>query len=293
MTKRMFTNIGMKNRGMHLFTKEGRTVIVPMDHGVSVGPIDGIIDMRCAVEKMANGGANAVVLHKGCVVEASRDNPDKGVGLIVHLSASTDLSDTMHEKSSLQKKLICTVEEAVRLGADGVSMHINFGNKHEPEMIEQLGFVSERARHWGMPLMVMAYPRGEAIDLQMKDKMGAPLHESEQLEVMAGLIKRAARAVFEMGASIIKIPYTGDVKSFQAITKSCPVPVIIAGGPKMDTDEELLQMVHDSIQAGGAGTSIGRNIFQHKSPEKMIQAISAIVHGNLSVEDAMMILKKD
>jgi class I fructose-bisphosphate aldolase len=233
---------------------------------------------------MADGGADAVVLHKGCVVAGSRDNPEKDLGLIVHLSASTSMGD------SIRKRLVCTVEEALRLGADGVSLHINFGNKHEEEMLEQLGMVSEKIRYWGIPLMVMAYPRGEYVEARMREDNGVSFSEEKKIKEMSGLIKHAARAVFELGASIIKISYTGDIASFQEITQSCPVPIVIAGGPKMDTDKELLQMVYDSIKAGGAGTSIGRNIFQHKGPEKMIKAISAIVHGDATVEGAMNIL---
>ncbi len=90
---------------------------------------------------------------------------------------------------------------------------------------------------------------------------------------------------------MVKTNYTGDIDTFKEVTKGCPVPVVIAGGPKMSTPEEVLQMVHDAVQAGAAGTSIGRNIFQHENPTVMCRSIAAIVHNNASVEEAKKALK--
>jgi len=85
----------------------------------------------------------------------------------------------------------------------------------------------------------------------------------------------------------VKSNYTGDIDNFKYIVKSVPVPVIIAGGPKMDTIPDLLQMVYDSIQAGSSGVAFGRNVFQSKDPEKLVKAISKIVHKNYNVEEVL------
>ena len=135
----------------------GRTVIVPMDHGVTVGPIDGLIDMKTTVNAVASGGANAIVIHKGLVTSGHRRR-GKDVGLIIHLSGSTALSPYPNAKT-----LVCTVEEAIKLGADAVSIHVNVGNGTEREMLSDLGRVAREAREWGMPLLAMMYPRGEKI----------------------------------------------------------------------------------------------------------------------------------
>lgn len=121
----------------------------------------------------------------------------------------------------------------------------------------------------------MMYPRGKKIDDE---------HDPE-------VVKLAARAGAELGADIIKTNYTGDPDTFREVVKGCPVPVVIAGGPKIETEEELLQMVKDSVEAGGAGVAIGRNIFQADSPANMTRAIAGIVHDGLSVEEAVRILK--
>jgi len=246
-----------------------RTVIIPMDHGVTVGPIEGLADMRVAVSKVVAGGANAILMHKG-IVQAGHRGKGKDVGLIVHLSASTSMSPDPNAK-----ELVCTVEEAVKLGADAVSIHINLGAETDNQMLRQFGIVSERCFEWQMPLIAMMYTRGTKIKNEFDTQN----------------VKHAARVGAELGADIIKVPYTGSVESFKEVVDGCPVPVVIAGGPKLNSDEEMFKMVQCCLQAGATGLSIGRNAFQHAKPDKMIQALCKIVHKNASVEEALEILK--
>ncbi len=245
-----------------------RTVIVPMDHGVSSGPIYGITDLRDAIEQVVRGGANAIVEHKG-MVGAGHRRSGKDVGLIIHLSASTSLSPYPNTKT-----LVCTVEEALRLGADAVSIHVNIGDEMERQMLSDFGKVSSRAREWGIPLLAMIYPRGEKI----------------ANEYDPGVLKHAARLGAELGADIVKISYSGSVESFREVIAGCRVPVVIAGGEKMESDKQILETVRGSIDAGGSGVSIGRNIFQHQDPTRMVGAISMIVHEEATVEQALAFL---
>jgi len=129
---------------------------------------------------------------------------------------------------------------------------------------------------WGMPLLAMIYTRG----LKIKN----------QFDV--SVVKHAARVGAELGADIVKVNYTGSAESFKEVTNGCPVPVVIAGGEKMETDREILDMVDGAIKAGSAGVSIGRNAFQHGDPVAIVKAISSIVHKNVSIDDALKILKK-
>ncbi|MEN6591771.1 MAG: 2-amino-3,7-dideoxy-D-threo-hept-6-ulosonate synthase [Methanobacterium sp.] len=248
--------------------KTGRCVIVPMDHGVSVGPIDGIIDMAETIDEVASGGANAVIVHKGIVGSGHRGY-GRDIGLIIHLSASTALGPDPDNKV-----LVTSVEKALQMGADAVSVHVNVGSKKEPEMLNILGTTAEICDDWGMPLIAMMYPRGEKI----KD------------EHHADVVKLASRAGAELGADIIKTNYTGDPETFREVIDGCPVPLVIAGGPRVETDRELLEMVKNSVDVGGAGVAIGRNIFQAKSPRKTTRAIAEIVHNDMEVDDALNIL---
>lgn len=247
----------------------GRTIIVPMDHGVTVGPIQGITDMREAVNNVAEGGANAVIMHKG-LVRCGHRGRGADVGLIVHLSASTSLSPFPNAKT-----LVGSVEDAIKLGADGVSVHVNLGDESERTMLADFGKIASDASEWGMPLLAMVYARGPKV----KDEY-AP-------EVVA----HCARVGVELGADVVKVCYTGDIKSFSDVVDSCCVPVVIAGGPKLDDARSLVQMVHDSVQAGGAGLSIGRNVFQAARPARLLQALHGVVHQDWDVDQAMELLE--
>ncbi|HDQ40996.1 MAG TPA: fructose-bisphosphate aldolase [Desulfonatronum sp.] len=247
-----------------------RTIIVPLDHGVSVGPLAGLIDMRQTLSRIASGGANAVIMHKGLVRCGHRGSgPD--IGLIIHLSASTSLSPFPNAKT-----LVATVEEAIRLGADAVSVHVNLGDENERAMLEDMGRVSTIAATWGMPMLAMMYARGPKI------------HNEFDPDVVA----HCARVGMELGADLVKVSYTGDVGSFQKVVEACCIPVVIAGGPKMNNVREVLQMVEDALQAGASGLSIGRNIFQDENPQTLLKALHGIVHDGLTLDQGMEILDR-
>ncbi len=260
------SEIGKKVRLERIMNRETeRTVIVPMDHGITKGPIEGLKNMRGAVNKVAEGGANAVLLHKG-VVQAGHRGYGQDIGLIVHLSASTNLGPDPNNKVQ-----VASVKEAVKLSADAVSIHVNIGAENEANQLKKMGKVAEDCEKWGMPLIAMMYPRGEKVEN----------------EYDAEVVGHAARVGAELGADIVKTNFTETVTSFRDVTKGCPAPVVIAGGPKVDSDEEILEMVANSIRAGGAGVSIGRNVFQHENPSGMVRALSRIVHEGAQVEEAM------
>lgn len=245
--------------------KNNKTVIVPMDHGVSVGPIKGLVKLTEMVDKVAEGGANAVLGHKGLPIYGHR-RYGRDIGLILHLSGSSILSPDPNNKV-----LVATVEEALIIGADAVSVHINIGADNESEMLKTLGCVSQECMKWGMPLVAMMYPRGRKVKSE---------HDVEA-------VKLAARIGAELGADIVKTNYTGDIDSFKEVVDGCPSPVVVAGGAKMGTSGDVLQMVWEVIQAGGAGASIGRNVFQAPDPAKMVRAIAKIVHDDFDVKEAI------
>ena len=259
-------HIGKAIRLERIFNRNtGRTIVVPMDHGVTVGPIDGLVDMREAVGKVVDGGANAVIEHKG-LVRCGHRAEGKDIGLIVHLSASTALSPFPNAKS-----LVASVEDAIRIGADAVSIHCNLGDETESAMLADFGKISSDAANWGIPLLAMVYARGPKI--------------SDEYD--PAVVAHCARVGTELGADVVKVPYTGEIDTFGKVCDACCVPVVIAGGPKLDSTEDFLQMVHDSLEAGGAGLSVGRNVFQHENPTRLVEALNMVVHGDESVEAAL------
>ena len=258
-------DIGKRKRLNRIFKSDGRTVIIPMDHGVSLGPVQGLVNMQETVDKLAKGDVDAIVVHKGIAKTVNTGS----IGLIVHLSASTKLGPDLNRKVK-----VCSVEEALRLGADAVSLHINVGAASEHEMLMKLGDVADECDSLGVPLLAMMYPRGPGVSSEYDPEM----------------VEFAARIGAELGADIVKTNYTGSVETFQRVVQGCPVPVIIAGGPKGKTETDVLEAVFGSIKAGGVGVSIGRNVFQHENPTAMTKALSAIVHRGATVEEALKLL---
>ena len=139
-----------------------RTVIVPLDHGLTAGPMAGLDNMSATVSQIAEGGADCVVMHKGAVDKGFRPSgnhsKDRDIGLMLHLSGGTALAP-----DSTEKTLVASVEDAIRLGADAVSVHVNIGNNAESRMLADLGHIASKAAEWGMPVMGMVYARGPEI----------------------------------------------------------------------------------------------------------------------------------
>jgi predicted phospho-2-dehydro-3-deoxyheptonate aldolase len=261
--------IGKQIRLERLINREtGKSIIVPLDHGVTVGPIQGLVNMKETIRSVADGDVNAVLMHKGIVSSGHRGH-GKDVGLFIHLSGSTILSP-----DSNRKVLVCSVEEAIRLGADGVSIHVNLGAEDEAAMLKDFGMVGKLCYDWGMPLLAMMYTRGK----QIKNE-----HDVEA-------VKLAARVANELGADMVKVTFTGDAESFSQVTAGCSIPVLIAGGEKAKSTRDVLQNIKMAMEAGGRGVSIGRNVFQHENPTAFCKAISAIVNKNTSVDEALSLI---
>ncbi len=256
---------GKTRRLRKILQKDNRTVIVPMDHGVTIGPIQGITDMQAITNQLLKGKVDAILVHKGIARHIEVD----GSGLIVMLSGASNLGPNPNGKVQ-----VCSVQEAVRLGADAVSVHVNVGAQDEDKMLSNLGKVAEECEAFGIPLLAMMYPRGPKIT------------DEHDVNVVA----HAARIGSELGADIIKTNYTGNIETFKTVTESCPVPIVIAGGPKCKSLQEVLQTTYDALQGGAAGLSIGRNVFQCDRPTQICRALCAIVHESASVEQAQKIL---
>jgi len=240
----------------------GRHLIVPMDHGITMGAVKGLKDIESTIDGITSGGADAVLTQKGL---AERVHSHKnGAGYIVHLNGSTTIGPDEDDK-----RLTGTVEDAIRAGADAVSFHINVGSEYEPDQITQLGELTTEAGRFNIPVLAMAYARGPGIDGSDPESLG-----------------HAVRLAEELGADVIKTSYSGDADSFAHVVESTAKPVVIAGGSK-GTDEETLEMVRGAMDAGASGVSMGRSIFQHDDPEKITAAIAAVIHDDASALEAL------
>jgi class I fructose-bisphosphate aldolase len=233
-----------------------RTILLPLDHGASEGMMPGLEDVGQFLQSVETAPINGTILHKG-MARTFGPNLDPDMNLVVHLSAGTK-----HGLPAYNKALVCSVQEAVRLGADCLSVHINIGNDLEDRMLSDLGAVTDEAHQLGMPVLAMIYARG-----------GQIVNELDPV-----LINHSIRIGAELDADMIKVPYSGDPESFTRAVSGCPVPVIIGGGPQKESFEEFLARIREALTTGIAGVSIGRNIFQHPDPLKAIKELAALVH---------------
>ncbi|WP_433623720.1 2-amino-3,7-dideoxy-D-threo-hept-6-ulosonate synthase [Halomicrococcus sp. NG-SE-24] len=254
-------NVGTAAR-LDRIGRDGRYVVVPMDHGITLGAVRGLKDIEGTIDAVTRGGADAVLTQKG-IAPRVHDNKNDA-GYVVHLNASTTIGPDTNDKRATG-----TVEEAIRAGADAVSFHINVGSDHEPDQITELAEVSEAANRLGVPVLAMSYARGPGVDE----------HDAESLG-------HAVRLAEELGADLVKTAYSQDSESFEHVVESTRLPVLIAGG-EPEGDRATLDAVRGAMDAGAAGVSIGRSVFQHDDPEAIAQAVASVVHDDRSAADAL------
>jgi len=231
-----------------------RLFSVPLDHALSMGPIDGLEELAPLARELQEGGVDLLIVTKGAVRElAPVLTPTTLLG--IHVSASTSLGPT-----SQHKRLVGTAEEAVSLGADLLSVQVNFGVAEEGDMLADLGIAADQCRQLGLPLLCMAYVK--------KANGGTPDE-----------LRHAARAAADLGADIVKTSYPGSAEEFAKLCRTTPVPVLIGGGVRLDEETAFLRLVEESIRAGAAGICIGRNLFQRKPVAPLARRIATLLHG--------------
>lgn len=246
---------GKQLRMRRLFGANDRGLFaVPLDHSVSMGPIDGLESTAAAARELQSAGADLLIVTKGAVRDVAPELlPSTRLG--VHVSASTSLGTTSNRKVK-----VGTAEEAVGLGADLLSVQVNFGVPEEPEMLRELGEAVDECRVLGLPLLCMAYVKS------------SPTPTPDEL-------RHAARAAADLGADVVKSTYPGSVEEFRQLVARTPVPVLIGGGVRTDDAEAFLRTVRDSLAAGGAGICVGRNLFQRRPLGPFAKQVADVVHG--------------
>lgn len=239
---------------------DGRFLFVPMDHSVSDGPIATVDRFDRLVRSVADGGADAVIVHKG---RARLLDPAviRRTGLIVHLSAGT-----AHALDTDAKTLVGGVEEAVRLGADAVSVHVNIGSVTEAGQLRDLGTVAAAADAWGLPLMAMIYARGP--------HLVAPQD--------ATMVAHIVNIAVDLGADIVKTAVTRPARHMADVVAHCPVPLVVAGGA--DDGSDLMAFAGEMMAAGCGGLAVGRRVFRHPAPHQLVRRLAEVVHAPPPVE---------
>jgi fructose-bisphosphate aldolase/2-amino-3,7-dideoxy-D-threo-hept-6-ulosonate synthase len=245
-------------------------VVIPIDHGATLGPIPGVVDLSATVRNVV-GSADALLLNRGPAEWANKYYAGRA-SLILRIGGIPTTVGTTGE----YEPAAFPVEEAVRLGADAVALSLWVGAKEEAAMLTGMGRIVTDCSRWGMPLMIEALPGGLRAEKNPFDK---------------DLVKLAARVGAELGADMIKTTYTGSTESFKEVVEACPAPVLIAGGPRLSGVRDVFEMMKGALDAGGAGVCVGRNLWQQEDPKKMAAAVAQLVHRGATVEDAMSMIR--
>ncbi len=248
-----------KRRMNRIFKPDGRTLIVAMDHvGFMNKPLPGLIHANGTIAECVRNGADAIMTTSGTAQSAVEQIGS--AGLILTISS--------YERPAIDH----AVEHALRLGADALKVLVYpFQNNPEPSMLN-LTWLGQQCNAWGMPLLAETIPGGWT---------GGP--EMRTPECLAA----AARVGFEAGADFVKTFATADPTQFQVVAENCPGPVVVLGGEKVNDERELLQGVKRLIDNGAAGIAMGRNLWSHPEPGRLTAALSAIIHHNVSVDEAL------
>ena len=254
-------SVGKKLRLSRIIPPAGKTVIVPIDHGIEAHYKE-LEDPRKLVSEFLEGGADALLMRRG-TLKQTYDLIAGRAGVLYRLSGATGTSPDV-----LDQGIASSIPEALKLGADAVIFTLVVGHPRENEMYRMFGELADTADKYEIPLL------GEA-DIWDKAK-------GEKWE----LLRQGVRSLSEEGADVVKSYFPPEPQRFKDIISYSLVPVVAAGGPKVDDPKEVLKFVKQVMDAGAAGTSIGRNIWQYRSPAKIVRAMSLIVKQGKSVEEA-------
>lgn len=262
---------GKKIRLNRLIQTETNTCLIcAIDHGMTSPQfLDGLYDTGSRIKEAVDGGANVLMLSRGMVKPyAHHFQRDTSFALMLTASAAGRPSGAVITP-------IGSVEEALRTGADAVVVYVALAGENEPEAISYVSKIGESCENLGMPFIAEAeYPNAYQSLSEMSQTLGSDY------------LKRNARLCAELGADIVKVNWSGDQKSFGDIIRACDRPVVLAGG-SLITDSELLTRMEQARAVGAVGCSVGRNIFQHKDPRAITEAISRIFRDNWPAKRAL------
>ncbi len=252
---------GMANRLAQLIQPDGHALFLPVDHGYFQGPTRKLEEPRKTIEPLLPY-ADALFITRG-VLRASVD-PDNSKPIILRVSGGT----SMVGKDLANEGITTSLEEAIRLNASAVGISVFVGSDYEKESLLNLAKLVDDGERYGIPVMAVT-------------AVGKELEKRD-----ARYLALACRIAAELGARVVKTYWCED---FAKVTGGCPVPVVMAGGPQVDTELEIFEFVHDGMQNGSIGVNLGRNVWQNDFPVAMIKAIRALIHQNATPKEAQEI----
>ncbi|TFH25233.1 3-hydroxy-5-phosphonooxypentane-2,4-dione thiolase [Candidatus Bathyarchaeota archaeon] len=255
----MIMDWGMKNRLSKLIQKDGKALFLPVDHGYFQGPTHSLEKPGETIKPIYQY-ADAVMLTRGVLRNCIDPAIEKPIIMRVSGAVSVVGEDLANES------IVTSIVEVLRLNASAVSMSVFVGTKYENKSLTNLAKLVDDCEEYGVPVMAVC-------------AVGKELEKRE-----ARYLALAARISAEIGARVVKTYYCKD--NFEKVVEGCPVPIVIAGGPKTETQKEVFDFVYDGLQKGAIGVNLGRNIWQTQYPIASIKAIRAIIHEGYTPQEA-------
>ncbi|MBI4333770.1 MAG: 3-hydroxy-5-phosphonooxypentane-2,4-dione thiolase [Chloroflexi bacterium] len=252
---------GMQNRLAQLIQPDGHALFLPVDHGYFQGPTRKLEEPRKTIEPLLPY-SDALFITRGVLRSSVSPNNAKPVILRVSGGAS------MVGKDLANEGIAASMEDAIRLNVAAVGISIFVGSDYEKESLLNLARLVDDGERYGIPVMAVT-------------AVGKELGKRD-----ARYLALSSRIAAELGATVVKTYWC---EGFEKVVRGCPVPVVMAGGPQVDTELEVFEFVSDGMQKGAIGVNLGRNIWQNDFPVAMIKAIRAIVHGGASAQAALEI----
>jgi putative autoinducer-2 (AI-2) aldolase len=250
---------GMQNRLSRIIRPDtGRAVMLAVDHGYFLGPVSRLEDPGSTVEPLLPYTDTLMVTRgvlRNCV------DPDSGVNVVLRVSGGQSIVGPAIEDETLTTSM----DDAIRLNAAAVALSIYVGTEHEHQTLASLADLADEGLDAGIPVLAVT-------------AVGKELEKRD-----ARYLGLCCRIAAELGAQIVKTYYCDE---FEKVTHSCPVPIVIAGGPRLETEMDALQMTRHALEQGAVGVDMGRNIWQSEHPVAMIRAIRGVVHEGMSAEEA-------
>jgi len=254
---------GMKNRMSRIFKEDGRTVMLAVDHGYFLGPITKLEEPGKTVAPLLPF-TDALMLTRGVLRNCVE--PSQNIPIILRVSGGNSIVG----KDLSNEGITVAIDDAIRLNVCAVALSIYVGSEYEHQTLTNLAKLVDECERCGIPVLAVT-------------AVGKELEKRD-----ARYLALSCRIAVELGARIVKTYYCED---FKKVTKSCPVPVVIAGGPKMESEMDILQVAYDAIQNGAKGVDMGRNIWQNNNPIGMIKAVRSIVHEGGTSKSAYELFK--
>lgn len=260
---------GLENRLSKIIQKDGKTLMFAVDHGYFLGAIKGLEQPKKMLKKLAPY-ADALMLTRGLLTNCVSSDIKKPV--ILRADGGPSIGAAKKGIHSLaDHELMITLEDALKLNASAIAVSIFVGTEYETQTIKNLSKMVSEAEKYGMPVLAVT-----AVGMNL-----------DELKENAEYLSLACRMAAEHGAHIVKTYYC--TNGFEEVTGGCPVPVVMAGGKKVDEEIKALQQAYNAISKGAIGVDMGRNIFQSKNPLRMIKSLRKIIHEGCTPENSGII----